>query len=60
MSESTKYLKRGSAYREDAPDGTVVIWGQHLLRQYNELRGQGWTRVWSGEGRICMRPPAAA
>ena len=38
----------------------VIISGRHILRQYNELRAQGYTRVWTGEGKICMRPPEVA
>ena len=37
---------------------TVTISAPHLLRKYNELRAQGYVTLWSGEGRICLRPPA--
>ena len=36
---------------------TKIIFGRNLLRQYNELKAAGWTTVWAGNGRICLRAP---
>ena len=36
---------------------TRIISGRNLLRQYNELKAAGWTTVWAGNGRICLRAP---
>ncbi len=37
---------------------TKTIQCPNLLRQYNELRAQGYVTLWSGEGKICMQSPA--
>lgn len=41
----------------------LIITGPHLLRKYNDLRAQGYTAIWRGEGKIAMEktgPPVAA
>lgn len=38
--------------------GTVVI--RNHVGDYLRLRGKGYTTVWTGNGRICLRKPAKA
>lgn len=37
---------------------TKTISGRNILREMNELREQGYTRLWAGNGQICMEAPA--
>lgn len=32
--------------------------GRNFLREYNELKAQGYTTLWVGEGRCCLQAPA--
>lgn len=36
---------------------TKIISGRHILRQMNELKAQGWTTLWSGNGQLCLQAP---
>lgn len=35
----------------------VTIEGGDMLAKYLELRDKGYTSVWAGDGKVCMRGP---
>lgn len=36
---------------------TQALSGKNMLRDYNHLKSQGYTRLWAGNGQICMEEP---
>lgn len=37
---------------------TKTISGRNILLQMNDLKAQGYTTLWAGDGRLCMEAPA--
>lgn len=38
-------------------DTKTIRLGPNFLRERNELEAQGYTRLWAGEGQLCMEAP---